>query len=51
MLLQTDNKLIKYIYDIQRELLKKQREVQMFEKERRMEIRAKKSKTVKESGK
>ena len=40
---QADKRLIKYIYDIQREMLKKQKEVQEREQERRMEILAKKS--------
>ena len=43
---QTDNRLIRYIYDIQREKLKKQREIQEREEELRMEILAKKSRTL-----
>lgn len=43
---QTDNRLIKYIYDIQRERLKKQRELQEREEELRMEISAQKGQLV-----
>lgn len=39
---QTDKKLITYIYDIQREMLKKQKEQQYREEELRQEIRASK---------
>ena len=46
---QTDNRLIKYIYDIQRERLKKQRELQEREEELRMEISAQKGQLVSES--
>lgn len=40
---QTDKRLIKYIYDIQREMLKKQREIQAREADLRMEILAQKN--------
>lgn len=43
------SRLIKYIYDIQRERLKKQRELQEREEELRMEISAQKGQLVGEN--
>lgn len=43
---QTDKRLIKYIYDIQRKMLKKQREMQEREEELRMEILSQRNVTL-----